>query len=403
MKIVIASNITGISVEAIVATAENPGISIWVDKIIFYESNDLVEYGFCEDTLSPRIDGTPIAPTNATWARSAVQKYAGTYSWLFTKTSIAGGGIAAQRLQDNTDTTDMHGFIAGKTYRFGSALRTDCAVPGNAAIILGQYYAGAWNYIAISASTLVSTWEYFEKTVTINNSTTGLQLYVYIASAENVGKLLYVDNLNITPESRLTIDLYSAKAPQYAALIGHNLSSSAVVKVEANTTSTWTTPAISETMTVADLILYMMTNTTAYRYWSFVFDDYDTNEDGYIEIGYATLGDYTQITPSSEVPFKITNVRNDVKRRTDTNTIYGTPGISVRRFEYNFPSTDIVMIKLWRAIFEANGLYKPFIFSNFDTDYTDIEAAFVTLESDFTEEQQGGNKATYSLVLQETR
>lgn len=93
----------------------------------------------------------------------------------------------------------------------------------------------------------------------------------------------------------LTIDLGSAQTPTAALLQRHNLTPSATVKLQGNSSNVWTSPAFDYTFaTITDALIYYFTAAETYQYWRWDFSD-ATNPDGYIEIALMFLGSYLQL------------------------------------------------------------------------------------------------------------
>ena len=78
---------------------------------------EMIDRGDCESTTSPMLlnETVPLLD-NATWARSAEQKFAGSYSYKYIK-AVAVGTTSRVYLTDSTGAGDMHGFVAGRTYK----------------------------------------------------------------------------------------------------------------------------------------------------------------------------------------------------------------------------------------------------------------------------------------------
>jgi hypothetical protein len=81
-----------------------------------------------------------------------------------------------------------------------------------------------------------------------------------------------------------------------AFIAAHNLSATAVVKVQACDDGTYVTPDVDETMTWDAGIMVAFFTADTRRFWRFLIDDPD-NEDGYIEVGRLAAGSYLQMPP----------------------------------------------------------------------------------------------------------
>ncbi len=333
----ISATATGVRIIGYVATAASAGECAWLDAIKVYVKNELVEFGHCElATESPTLDGTPDAALNCTWARSAAQKYTGTYSWLLTKTTAAGAGSATAWLNDNTAATDdMHGFVAGSTYKFTGALyRSALAAAGLSGLYFYEYYNATWNATKLFVPVNATAWETFSKTITINTATTSIRWRLYVDTNEVVNTLLYADDLSITLEPRIILDAYSAVNPTYAAILGHNLSSGATITLEGNSSASWTSPAFTKTFTWDDDIVFDFVSASAYRYWSWKFHDAN-NEDGYIEIGLAPVGTYFQPTNGAARVFPEMPEDKSLAEETEAGEVIGSEGVKLNMWDIN--------------------------------------------------------------------
>ena len=162
-----------------------------------YTVTEHVEYGNCEDANSPTLYNGVTGPLDATWARSAVQVKGGTYSWVLTKTAAGGVDPGRVYLSDNADTTDMHGLSAGATYYMSLWMFSDVGTGANASVTLREYYSGSWHDAQKFTVSAASTWELKSTLVTLNGSATGARIRVLIDTAEDAGKVLYIDDLSL--------------------------------------------------------------------------------------------------------------------------------------------------------------------------------------------------------------
>jgi hypothetical protein len=184
-----------------------------------------------------------------------------------------------------------------------------------------------------------------------------------------------------------------------AIVSGHNLSSAATIVFEMDNDANFASVDVQETITWRSDHAVKFFTGGSYRYMRFKFTD-AANTDGYISIGRLFAGTYTEIAPSSVVPFKILNARNDNKQVTDQYCVYGEIGESKRVFSFEFPPSAIAMITTWRTVYDTVGKVKPIWFFDLNTVYTNIAPAYCTIDNDL-EESWNGNMITYNLVLRE--
>lgn len=93
------------------------------------------------------------------------------------------------------------------------------------------------------------------------------------------------------------VDLGSAQAVDVVALCDHNLSAAAVIAIAGNSTASWGSPPLSETITrqATNVLRYLTTGSRTYRYWRLTLTD-TANPDGYLRLGELFLGTYTEFS-----------------------------------------------------------------------------------------------------------
>lgn len=102
----------------------------------------------------------------------------------------------------------------------------------------------------------------------------------------------------------MKFDLVSALEVTAVVLYKHNLSSTAVIRIQGNATDAWSSPSYNQLLTWnSGHIVYFTSGTQTYRYWRLYVDDPD-NEDGFIEISVVYLGTYTQPSRSYQQRFE---------------------------------------------------------------------------------------------------
>jgi len=185
-----------------------------------------------------------------------------------------------------------------------------------------------------------------------------------------------------------------------AAVLGHNLKSGTIAKVQAtNNSADWTTPELNTTLTVNDgAILNFATTSSVYKYWRFYFYG-----QGSIEVGRMWLGQYMTIDPSSTLDMKVTRQTSDIVSHSRSRQKFATPGVVWRRFDLSFPKTDEDMLYSLTVLQDAVGQHSSFIFCNFDDirDYVLVEPCYVSLAEDITFSHADRMGFTYSLVMEE--
>jgi hypothetical protein len=169
-----------------------------------FDNGNLVDRGNCEGDGAgnePHITADGGSVSNATFARSNVQKYAGTYSYLFTKT-VAAGTAAYAWLVDNNTTTDMHTLsIKQGSYK----LKAQVYVPAGAIdhaevnLIVSQYYAAAWNDTLVACADTTDAWQAVEVTMTMDAACTGVRVGFVALAAAALNETFYVDNIQFIP------------------------------------------------------------------------------------------------------------------------------------------------------------------------------------------------------------
>ena len=203
----------------------------------------------------------------------------------------------------------------------------------------------------------------------------------------------------------IVCNLGSALAVNTIAVLGHNLSGSAAVTVEAHASDSWGAPSFTTSMTYnsAAILKFLASNET-YQYWRFTLDD-ATNSDGYVEAGRIWLGTYLTIDPSSLLNFTV------IKRRSDT-VVYGrdrqkyaTEGVGWREFNLSFPRTSGTALTSVLTMYDTVGNHSSVIFCNFDTSraYEIVEPCYCSIVGEMDFRHTRHMRFDWSLTLEEDR
>ena len=141
----------------------------------------------------------------------------------------------------------------------------------------------------------------------------------------------------------------SAVSVDVVGVFGNNFTTSATVKIQANTSDSWSSPPIDQTLTYSKekrksvqlgrsigVWSHQFTSTQSYQYWRVTVDD-PTNTDDYIQIGFMYLDEET-IFPGMAI-------NQNFKRNTTSEAFFSESGqaYGLKRLQYdtasfNYPS-----------------------------------------------------------------
>jgi len=204
----------------------------------------------------------------------------------------------------------------------------------------------------------------------------------------------------------IVFNLGSAMTVDTVAVLGHNLESSAAITIEAHTSDSWATPALSAISLTynADTILQYWGSAAVFQYWRFTLDD-ATNSDGYVEAGRLWLGEYLDIDPSSTLAFTVTKQRSDTVAYGRDRQKYSTEGVGWREFNMSFPRTAGTALTSIQTMYDAVGNHGSLIFSNFDSlrTYPLVEPCYVSIVGEISFRHTRYMKFEYGLTLTEDR
>jgi len=161
-------------------------------------------------------------------------------------------------------------------------------------------------------------------------------------------------------------DLGGTASVMMAAIIGHNLTTSATLMVSGNTANSFVSPAFTTSMTaLSGMVLKYFGAAQELRYWQFTIED-PTNSTAYVDIGRLWLGDYWQVDPSSNVDFSVTKRRSDIVTYGRGRQKYATEGVGWRAFDLSFDNVSGSALTAVQTMYDTVGMHTSFIFSNFD-------------------------------------
>ncbi len=201
------------------------------------------------------------------------------------------------------------------------------------------------------------------------------------------------------------IDLGSAKDVDTIAVLGHSLTTSAVVSIDANATDSWGGPSFTTSLTaLTGPILKYLAAAQTYQYWRFNLSDASAASN-YVEAGRLWLGTKIAIDPSSLYNFTVSKRRSDTVTYGRDRQKYATEGVGWRHFSLSFPKTGGSALTNVLTMFDAVGNHSSLIFSNFDTtrSYDIVEPCYCSIVGELTFAHARAQKYTWSLELEEDR
>jgi len=164
--------------------------------------DNLIDRGNCESTTAPMLlDETAPSLGNCTFARSSDYAHGGDYAYKCTKTAAAGNWSYCRQV-DNTNTDDMHGFVAGETYEISYRLYipTASGITGSEIKLRVIEYdtvpAAATTTIATAANTY-DEWQELSGTITLSSDTNGVILYLEVNQTAANNEYFYVDDIRL--------------------------------------------------------------------------------------------------------------------------------------------------------------------------------------------------------------
>jgi hypothetical protein len=143
---------------------------------------------------------------------------------------------------------------------------------------------------------------------------------------------------------------------------GIRLSTSAVIKVEANATNTWASPAVSQTLTIDDTFMtasHFFSTDQSYRYWRVTIQD-PTNANLFVELGVVWLGTSVDFN-EAENGFKFSLKDESNIAKTEYGHKYVDEYPLTALLEFNYSYVQYANVAVLDQAFRSNGARLPVI------------------------------------------
>lgn len=166
----------------------------------------------------------------------------------------------------------------------------------------------------------------FEESVVLTASTEDTAFPVSNLTKFQLAKVWRMTSL--TSQS-LVIDLQTAEEIDSFAMLFHpvngvKFTDGATLKLQANATNTWASPAVDVTLSIDfthEIVTHFFTSAQSYRYWRVTFSDALSTYD-HLEVAKIILGKATQLTQNPEIGFTMKQRDRSKKSENDYGSAY---------------------------------------------------------------------------------
>lgn len=204
-----------------------------------------------------------------------------------------------------------------------------------------------------------------------------------------------------TSES-IVVDYGTAVECDSIAILGHNLTASATLKIQGNSSDSWTSPPLDETITAStDEIAHFFTAGT-YRYWRFTFSD-TANTSSYIELGRLFLYSATTISRVFTNSFVENHVDTSRRYYSISGQVYGVKGITYRVYQLDFSYWSTDMVNTVLQIKEDTRGITPIVVVLDEDNMTKIKPIYCVIENDVNTTHVWDFYYSSQLILREVK
>ncbi len=257
------------------------------------------------------------------------------------------------------------------------------------------------NGIGTTAGTSSSTWTKYTYRFTATATTSTIELIKNTATA---GTMLF-DTIVMTAQVSLEIDLGAATNITVSALLDHNFSSAAIVRLCMNASDAWTSPSYESAILNGDNddpeVNYI---DQTYRYIKCFIDDPD-NSDGFISLGKLYAGTYSELSGNlKNIPWGSSKAESlfRVRNRSDWGKQSGHVSAKTVRFATQyFPtrtSGDLTVLQnVFAATYDLDMGQDKAILLHYSYDEERTLYLVLCMSNDFDE--QYPNYAHYGITL----
>ncbi len=259
---------------------------------------------------------------------------------------------------------ELHSTITSGTYTatsLAAEIKTQLEVSG------AETYTVSWSQTS-GLWTIASSGAYLSilNNTGVNQAVSILKVILGFPNTDKTGALTYTGSeIAIHTIESIVFDMITAQDISSVVLLwpkedGINLSSDAVVTIQANATNVWTSPTVSQVLTIDntyETASHFFSSVQSYRYWRLTVVD-PKNTDLYVELGMVWIGENNTFSePENGFVFNVTD--NSIVSRTQFGHEYVDeyPLITTLEFSYNYLRYSVV--QALENAFRSNGSKKP--------------------------------------------
>lgn len=234
--------------------------------------------------------------------------------------------------------------------------------------------------------------------------------------------------------STITFDLGSEKSVDKVMIYGHNFSSGAEIILQANYSNSWTSPAYSVTLFVANpepaveytlidedgsplidddgaylideyfsgnnindlteyYLYYKLATTQTFRYWRLVI--YDSNSDNYTEISKVFLGQHLEFEIDTGIA--LSDKSNSTSTKSESGGIYGNRKLQYKAAEFTVSVIDEDLRQNIKAWWNAVDVVKPFYMLIWEDDLDVEEPLYCNLTKELNWKKRSEHGGVWDL------
>lgn len=180
------------------------------------------------------------------------------------------------------------------------------------------------------------------------------------------------------------------------AIVNHNLTSSATITLEANTSDSWGSPPYQETLTWRDYLTYDFVTAVdladTYDYVRLRIQDATNTED--ISIGNIIIGDYLQF-PGFKFDVSFTDDNKGAFNISESGQLDGSAKITPRSWTVNLNEYSNTQRLALRTLVQTNGAYVPSVCVLWEGDFSKEPPLYCQTNGILTAKQSDNQKNEY--------